>query len=270
MPYARNGDVQIYYQLHYADSAPLQKPALVMIRGLARSSRFWLDFLPRITKSFSVITLDNRGVGRSDSPRRPYTTRAMADDVAAVLDAAKLERANIVGISLGGMVAMRFALNHPARVQKLVLGCTTMGGRDAVKISPAAIRRLLGAAPLSFADAMTYTAPIVLSEQFLQDRPDILNAWRAIAIAEPVSTRGALWQMLAGAEHDVSREVHRISAPTLLLTGDADKLIDAENSVRLAAKIPRSKLVYLSGAGHDFPTEQPDNAAAEIESFVLG
>ncbi len=266
MAYASNRNVKIFYQQH---GSP-EKPTLVIIRGLARSSRYWLDFLPRITKSFSVITLDNRGVGNTDSPYFPYSTRAMADDVAAVMDAAKVEQAHIAGISLGGMIAMRFALNHRSRVQKLVLGCTTMGGREAVRISPAAIKRLLGAGGLSFADAMSYTAPIVLSEKFLEERPDVLNAWRAIAIADPVSTRAALFQMLAGAEHDVSKEVQTITAPTLVITGDADKLISAENSVRLAAKIPRSKLVYLSGAGHDFPTEQPDNTAREIESFVLG
>lgn len=266
MPYTRNGSVELFYQQH---GSP-EKPPIVMIRGLARSSRYWLDFLPRMTRSFFVTVLDNRGVGRTSTPKVPYTTRAMADDVAAVMDAVKLDRAHVVGISLGGMIAMRFALNHSARVDKLVLGCTTMGGREAVRIHPRAIQRLLGAGRMSFADAMTYTAPIVLSDKFIEERPDILNAWRAIAIAEPVSRQGSIFQLLAAAEHDVSKQVHRITAPTLLLTGDADRLIDAENSVRLAARIPRSKLVYLSGAGHDFPTEQPENVAREIEQFALG
>ena len=265
MPYAKHADVSLYYELHGDPSAP----ALVMIRGLARSARFWLDFTPRMARSFRVIVLDNRGVGRSDKPLRPFSTRTMADDVEAVLDHAKVERAHVFGMSLGGMIAMRFALRHPERVDRLVLGCTTMGGRAAKKIPVTSVARLVAAGRLSFADAMTYTAPIVVSPEFLALRDDILPAWRAIALSEPVPLKGSALQLLAAAEHDVHKEVRDIRARTLVLTGDADRLIPAENSRRLAKEIPGAELVILPGAGHDFTTEQPEPSARALERFLL-
>lgn len=264
MPHARHADVSIYYEVHGDPAAP----TLVMIRGLARSARFWLDFTPRMKRSFRVVVLDNRGVGRSDKPLRPFSTRTMADDVEAVLDHARIEKAHVFGMSLGGMIAMRFALRHPERVDRLVLGCTTMGGRSAKKIPVTSIAKLLAAGRMSFADALEYTAPIVVSPEFLEERDDIVPAWRAIAVSEPVPLKGSALQLLAAAEHDVHREVHEIKARTLVMTGDADRLIPAENSNRLAKAIPHAELVILPGAGHDFTTEQPERSARELERFL--
>lgn len=267
MAHAHNGDVALYYELH-PSYAGRGAPVLVMIRGLARSARFWLDFVPRMRRSFSVLVLDNRGVGRSDKPVVPFTTRQMADDVAAVMDHAGVERAHIFGMSLGGMIAMRFALRHASRTDQLVLGCTTMGGRAAERIPLGSIAMLLRAGRLRFADALEYTAPIVVSPSFLRERDDIIHAWRAIATSEPVPLRGSALQLLAAAEHDVSREVGAIRAETLVLTGDADRLIPAENSRRLASAIPGAKLEILPGAGHDFTTEQPEPSALALERFL--
>jgi|LNFM01.1.fsa_nt_gb 3-oxoadipate enol-lactonase len=267
MPHASNRDVSLYYELHRSSAAPAA-PVLVMIRGLARSARFWLDFVPRMRRTFTVLVLDNRGVGRSDKPALPFTTRQMADDVAAVMDHAGVDRAHIFGMSLGGMIAMRFALRHPSRTDRLVLGCTTMGGRAAQRIPLSSVATLLRAGRLSFPDALEYTAPIVVSPSFLRERDDIIPAWRAIATSEPVPLRGSALQLLAAAEHDVSREVAAIRAPTLVLTGDADRLIPAENSRRLASAIPGSTLEMLPGAGHDFTTEQPEPSALALERFL--
>lgn len=265
MPYARHAGVSIYYEVHGEPDAP----TLVMIRGLARSARFWLDFTPRMTRSFRVVVLDNRGVGRSDKPLRPFSTRTMADDVQAVLDHARIEKAHVFGMSLGGMIAMRFALRHPERVDRLVLGCTTMGGRASKRVPLTSLAKLLAAGTMRFADALEFTAPIVVSPEFLQDRDDIVPAWRAIATSEPVTLAASALQLLAAAEHDMHREVHQIQARTLVITGDADRLIPAENSHRLAKAIPNAELVILPGAGHDFTTEQPEQSARELERFLL-
>jgi pimeloyl-ACP methyl ester carboxylesterase len=265
MPHAKHADVSLYYELH-GDPA---RPALVMIRGLARSARFWLDFTARMARSFRVVVMDNRGVGRSDKPLRLYTTRSMADDVQAVLDHAGIAKAHVFGMSLGGMIAMRFALRHPERVDRLVLGCTTMGGRGAKKIPVSSVAKLLSAGRMSFADALEYTAPIVVSPEFLRERDDIVPAWRAIAVSEPVPLKGSALQLLAAAEHDVHKDVRDIRAKTLVLTGDVDRLIPAENSRRLAKEIPGAELVILPGAGHDFTTEQPEPSARALERFLL-
>jgi 3-oxoadipate enol-lactonase len=270
MPYARHGDVSIYYEVHRAQHGDAQAaPALVMLRGLARSARFWLGFHERMRRAMTVVVLDNRGVGRSDKPRRPFSTRTMADDVAAVLDDAQIARAHVFGMSLGGMIAMRFALRHRERVDRLALGCTTMGGRGAQRIPVPSIARLLAAGRMRFSDALEFTAPIVVSPAFIARRPEVIRAWRDIAEREPVPLRGSALQLIAAAEHDVSREVSDIRAPTLVLTGDEDRLIPAENSARLARAIPDARLEILRGAGHDFTTEQPEESASALERFLL-
>jgi pimeloyl-ACP methyl ester carboxylesterase len=117
---------RIHYEVHESHAGP-GAPAVVLIQGLGLSSRFWFDLPDRLRPKWRVVLLDNRGVGRSDRPRGPYRMAAMADDVAAVLNAAGVQRACIVGISLGGMIAQHVALRHPARVAGLVLLATTAG-----------------------------------------------------------------------------------------------------------------------------------------------
>ena len=114
-------------QLHY-EIAGKGDPVL-LIMGLGMASTAWWRTVPVLAKRLRVITFDNRGAGRSDAPRGPYTLRQLAADAVAVLDAAGEERAHVYGFSLGGMIAQELALRHPERVSKLVLGATTPGGR---------------------------------------------------------------------------------------------------------------------------------------------
>ena len=114
-------------QLHY-EIAGKGDPVL-LIMGLGMASTAWWRTVPVLAKRLRVITFDNRGAGRSDAPRGPYTLAQLAADAVAVLDAAGEERAHVYGFSLGGMIAQELALRHPERVSKLVLGATTPGGR---------------------------------------------------------------------------------------------------------------------------------------------
>jgi len=266
MPRALSGTTALHYELVGDPRAP----ALVLIRGLARSIGYWLDFRDRVARRFRLVLLDNRGVGRSDRPRPPYRTTQMADDVAAVLDHAGIDRAHVFGVSLGGMIAQWVALRHPARVDRLALGCTTAGGSLGRRVPVDAAASLLRGAFMPFEGAMRHTAPFVISASTLSSRPDVLERWMALAREQPVPLPALLGQLLAGMRHDASGHLDRIEAPTLVLTGDADRLIPAANSYLLAERIPGARLCVLPGAGHDFPTDQPDATARVLESFLLG
>ena len=114
------------HELHYQIAG--KGDPVLLIMGLGMASTAWWRTVPVLAKRLRVITFDNRGAGRSDAPRGPYTLRQLAADAVAVLDAAGEERAHVYGFSLGGMIAQELALRHPERVNKLVLGATTPGG----------------------------------------------------------------------------------------------------------------------------------------------
>lgn len=260
----RAGGPRIYYEV----SGPEDAEPLLLIRGLARSSSYWLEFRDILERTRRLIVLDNRGVGRSDTPPAPWTTADMADDVALVLHESGVQRADVLGISLGGMVAQQLALRHPHRVRRLILCCTTPGGRDATKISPRAAWALVRAASMPFEEGLRASAPWVLSAEALAHRPEIVDIWIAIAASEPRSRTGVLAQLVAAAGHDASSLLHHIDHPTLVATGDADRLIAPANSELLAKRIPNASLRTLRGAGHDFPTERPDETARLVLDFV--
>src|SRR5262245_10071020 len=127
MPFAASRGARIHYTLH----GPKHGIPVVLIQGIGLSSRFWFDIPALLAEEPErprrVVAIDNRGTGRSDKPRSPWTMSTMADDIAAVLDDAGIDAAYVVGISMGGMVAQQVALRHPKRVLGLVLIATTSG-----------------------------------------------------------------------------------------------------------------------------------------------
>lgn len=264
MPFATRRGLRLHWEL----SGNEKGPAIMLIRGLSRSSRYWYDLRPLLEPRFRVLVMDNRGVGRSDAPGPGFTTADMADDAAAVLHASGVHRAHVFGISLGGMIAQELALRHPGRIERLILGATTMGGPRAERVPLEVIAAFFRSARGSVADQIRTTMPFVLAESALARRPAILDEWIAIAESEPRNRAALLGQLLAAAMHDTSAHLHRVRARTLAITGDHDRLIPAINSHRIARKIPGALLHVLPGAGHDFPTERPEEVAALVEDFV--
>jgi 3-oxoadipate enol-lactonase len=194
----------------------------------------------------------------------------MARDAVRVLDHAGVPRAHVVGISLGGMIAQRLAIDHPSRVDRLVLGCTSGGGLAGPGATAGATLALLRAATLPPARAARRMAPFLLSRRFLESRPDIVDLWAKIAAREPVPRAGIAGQIAAALLHDASRELHEIRARTLVVTGDADRMIPPSRSRRLHAAIPGSRLELLPGVGHDFPTEASEDTVRLLVGFLLG
>lgn len=265
MPLVARGPVELYYELRGDPAAP----PLLLVRGLGRTHEHWLDVADLLARRFRLVLMDNRGVGRSSVPRPPYSTRAMADDCARVLDHAEIQRAHVFGMSLGGMIAQELALRHPARVDRLALGCTTAGRRAGHPTPLRSAARLLGAMRFDAERAVAHTAPIVVTPAFLARRPDVLATWQRLARERPLTRRGVLGQFLAAGRHDTARRLDRIRARTLVLSGDADQLIPVANARYLARAIRGATLELLAGAGHDFTTEQPEASAELIERFLL-
>ena len=118
MPLTKLNGININYKVEG------QGEPLVMIMGFAANQSSWIPQVPFFKKYYRVITFDNRGVGKSDKPRGPYSTKMMADDTVRLMDLLGIEKAYIMGASMGGMIAQELAINYPQRVMKLVLACT--------------------------------------------------------------------------------------------------------------------------------------------------
>jgi pimeloyl-ACP methyl ester carboxylesterase len=260
MPYAERAGCRLYYQIDASDL-----PVLVLIRGLGRSQSYWGPLVPLLAPHFRLLRLDNRGVGKSDATWRPYTTRQLADDVAHVMDAAGVDRAHVFGMSLGGMIALELVLAHGGRVDHLVLGCTTPGGPHAHRTEKDVQRIMLKAAigrrPERLFD-------LLVSDASLRARPEIRAEWLELARTEPTTLHGYFGQLAAAARHDTFDRLSGITHPTLVLTGDDDRIIPMENSRLIAARIPNASLTVLPSARHDFTTDLPDAAASALLDFL--
>ncbi len=222
--------------------------------GFGMSGAAWGTLPARLAERFRVVTFDNRGTGRSEAPRGGFRVRDLADDAAAVLDALGVGRAHVFGISMGGMIAQELALRHTGRVRALALGATFASHWRSHKPALAVARDLFLVNLLSRGSRRM--GRLLVSDGFYEANREVFEAWLAQIGRAPRST--ARRQILAIAAHEAERRLGALRVPTLVVTGDADRLVPPENSRRLARLIPGAQLVELPGAGHGFPFERPD------------
>jgi 3-oxoadipate enol-lactonase len=240
------------------DGAPL-----LLIQGLGYGRWSWEPLLPALAERYRVLWFDNRGIGDSDKPEGPYTAKLMAGDALQVLDEAGIERAHVLGASLGGMIAQEVASGSPERVDKLVLCCTTPGGPTTVPMPDVTVQL--------FAEAPTL-APDVALRRFVvnalgSDPPDeLVEELYRRRVANPPDPAG--WQSQAAAGLTFQGVDAPIGAPTLVLTGTEDNVVDPRNADVVASRIPGARVERFSGAGHLFFWEQPDACVRIISEFL--
>ncbi len=235
-------------------------PALLLIQGLGYARWGWEPVLDGLARSFDAIVYDNRGIGESDAPAGPYTAAELAQDAAQVLDEAGVEKAHVVGTSLGGMIAQELALARPERVDRLVLACTTPGGPRAFPMPQRTVDLMLARATLR-----EYVANALEPA----DRPDLVA--RILEHRERTAQGFEAWaaQAAAGAAFDASDRLGGLTAPTLVQHGDGDVVVDPRNSELLVELIPHARLERYRGCGHLFFWQEPERFVLELEEFLL-
>lgn len=269
MPYTFADKCALYYETRGEAGTPL-----LLIAGYGATLAGWPQALvERLAAHHRVILFDNRGAGNSGKPNEPYTMAQLADDAAAVLDAAGADSAHVLGVSMGGMIAQNLALRHADRVRGLVLGCTIPAGPRSSHVIPPeadALETLLAPRSGDTAEDIRRMWPILYSAHYLEERRDHLERMLAEKAAYPPSPQYALeCQMHAVAEtHDVLDRLCEIQQPALVLTGSADVLIPPENSRLIAEGIPDARLIEYAGAGHDFLDEAGDRVVEDILRFL--
>lgn len=263
MPFIEVGDLSIYHELHGSGARVL------WINGTGGDLRANpARGRGPLERSHEVLMYDQRGLGQTSKPDRPYTMEDYADDAAALLDAVGWGRTHVIGVSFGGMVAQHLALRHPERVDRLVLACTSSGGAGGSSFD------LLSIADLTGPERLPVTFPILDTRNDLEaDPPVYAPLFEVLAermggpplnADEPGAAMGARRQLEARAEHDTWLRLGEIAAPTFVVGGRYDRQAPVENLERLAGALPNARLKLFDG-GHLFLLQDREAWAAIVD-----
>jgi len=259
MPYVDNDGVRIRWE-EEGSGEPL-----LLIMGLGYSLEMWHRVKPLVTNKFRVIMFDNRGVGQSDVPEPNYSIPDMADDAVAVLDAAGVESAHVLGVSMGGYIAQALTIADPDRVRSLILGCTACGGPDAVTAEPEVLAALTARGSMSAEEGVRVMIPFIYDAN---TSVEAIDEDLALRLQNYPTEKGYMGQLQAIASHQTYDRLHEIVAPTLVIHGQSDRLVPHANGEDIARRIPNARFVTLPDASHIFFTDQPERTRIAIDGFL--
>lgn len=262
MPTVRVGDIEMYY-VEAGQGEPV-----VLIMGLGADHLAWGLQVRALAERFRVVAFDNRGAGRTDAPDAPYTTRLMAADTLGLMDALGIDRAHVVGVSMGGMVAQELALAAPGRVRSLHLGVTLARPDRWIAALLDAWRRIFTA--FDREAALRMLALWLFTPATYAARPGLVELMIGTAVASPYpqSVTGFLRQADAVASHDTLERLAAIRCPTLVSVAEHDIVVPQPLSRELAARIPGAEFREVAGAGHACFWERADEFTALCLEFL--
>ncbi|MYT73676.1 MULTISPECIES: alpha/beta fold hydrolase [unclassified Streptomyces] len=259
MPHAQASDGSALFYDVLGSGAPL-----LLLAGQSNHHRWWDSVRDRFAARFTTVVMDWRGTGESDAPDTDtYSTRNFARDAVAVLDAAGVERAHVYGTSMGGRVAQWLAADHPGRVDRLVLGCTSPGAPHGVERGPA-VRKALADPDPDLARAALLD--LMYTPAYTATRPGPFHTLGDPAMPPHARRR----HLRASARHDAWDALPRIAAPTLVVHGTDDDFNPAANAPLLAERIPGARLSLIPGGRHAYFEEFADTATPLVTTFLEG
>jgi 3-oxoadipate enol-lactonase len=265
MPTAHLGAIDLYYE------RAGEGPRLLFISGTGGDLRTKPNvFDGPLAKAFDVLAYDQRGLGRSGKPDAAYSMADYADDAAALLDHIDWASARVIGVSFGGMVAQELVLRHPARVERLVLACTSPGGEGGASYPFHEIQHLQGEARARFLMPISDTRH---DQAWAASHADTVAQIIAMSDVDPYAGEpgrelGARRQLEARAGHDTWERLPQIACPVLIAAGRYDGIALPATQERMAARIPGASLHFFEG-GHLFML-QDRTATPSIAQFLLG
>ncbi len=241
-------------------SGPAGAPALLMLQGQSNSHTWWESTRAEFEPQFRTVTFDYRGTGRSRGRLGEPSSTSFAADAIDVLDFLGIPSADVYGTSMGGRIAQMVAINHPERVDALVLACTAPGGSGAVprpRDVGRALARLRGREYVEYLHSLFYTP----------DWPGRPEDSRLLG-DDSMTAEETSAHLRISAEHDAWARLPEITAPTLIIHGDADQMNPVENARAMDERIPDSCVVILPGGRHGFFEEFAEQVTPEIIGFL--
>jgi 3-oxoadipate enol-lactonase len=261
----RTNEQELFYEIHG------NGPPLVLVMGIGYDSSLWtLQQVPVLSTRFRVVILDNRDAGRSSRARHPYTIADMADDVAGLLDTLDIHRTHLLGLSMGAMIGMEFALRHADRLDRLVLaGPAAAPERSAV--DPISVWNWVKANDASGEVFGGQQLTWLFSSAFLRNHQAVQETVALLASnPNPLDSAAYDRQAQAYLHFDALDRLDRIKAPTLVIVGEQDLLTPPWVAREVAEGIPgaRFEIVTGNGSSHVMPLERPDDFNQLVTNFL--
>jgi 3-oxoadipate enol-lactonase len=256
----------IYYEVHG------QGEPLVMIMGFGGGCRGWYFQVRAFKKHYSVVTFDNRGIGKSDKATEPYTIGTMASDTLGLMDHLGIEKAHVLGMSLGSLVAQEIAIEHPERVDKLVLACASIGETQEDDMHERMVQAFkvkegpdgVDLRSVNFEEAMDTVVALSFNKRLYR----MLLTPMSKVYVKMIGVDGHLSQIEAVMGYNTLDRLHRIKAPTLVLTGTEDNIVPPKYSEQIASLIPNARLVKVEGGSHALNIEMRSRFNKEVLDFL--
>ncbi|PLC68270.1 hypothetical protein B7L70_04225 [Vulcanisaeta sp. EB80] len=254
--------VSIYYEVDGSGDP------LVLIEGLGYANWMWVK-QRSLSKYVKLIIYDNRGVGYSSKPDRPYTMDDFVDDLEDLLNYLSIDKAFLWGVSMGGMIAMYFTYKNPDRVRGLILGETNFGIKS-VPPSKEALEILMQPpkSGLDKREMLIERMRIAFSREYFNKHRDEIEYLVNLRIRFEEDPKAYNNQLAAVLSFDFKDKLPSIRVPTLIVTGDEDYVVNPQNSYIMNQSIPNSKLIILRGAGHLAIIERAEDYNKVVLNFI--
>lgn len=268
MPKANVNGTDIYYEVHG------QGEPLVMIMGFGGGLRGWYFQTRALKKHYRVIIFDNRGIGKSDKATESYTVSTMAADALGLMDHLGIEKAHVLGMSLGSLVAQEIAIEYPERVMKLILACASIGEAQEDDMHERMVKAFkvkegpdgVDLRSVDFVEAMDTVIALSFNKRFYR----VLFTPVSKVYMKLVGVEGHLRQIEAVQGYNTLDRLPRVTAPTLVMTGSEDKLLPPKYSEQIASLIPNARLVKVEGGSHALNIEMRSRFNKEVLDFLQG
>ena len=239
--------------------------------------------LSELSSNHTVIVFDSRGVGNTTTGNRPFSIQQFANDTAGLMDALKIQEADVLGYSLGSFIAQQLAVTHPDKINRLVLVAASCGGKESIPPNPELPKMVIDVINKIANDTHVTSQEVkTLQSQgwgsgWLKLHPNFLETMpipEAKDLFPNITPSNNLKQLKAGEDwvatnwNGVCDELRKISIPTLIITGTDDTSLPTQNSLIIAGKIPGAWLVQIKDAGHLLPGQYPDKMNKIIQTFL--
>jgi pimeloyl-ACP methyl ester carboxylesterase len=273
------GDIDIAYKM-FGKGEPI-----LLFNGASDSMDAWdQSFLKGLSSNHTVIVFDSRGIGNTTTGSKPYTMQLLANDTAGLMDALKIQKADVFGYSLGGATAQQFTVSYPEKVNRLILVATTCGGKDGIpkppefkKLQSEIVNKTLNNVSIS-QEEMKSLVSASLGSGWIRLHPESVDIPTNITLQQMkpnLSPDAMKNQMNAGFAWEATNwsgacdALAKLAKPTLVITGTDDNLyIPHANALVIAGKIPGAWLVQIKDAGHAVMDQYPDKIGKILQTFL--